>query len=410
MRRAIRPFLSMLVLGSAVALSGCVVITSQSSQQLNTIGAVRLTTTVCFSQQAGCPDKGNSNTAGPGGFQVLLGYRVPANASTPQTITTSAGQPLSFTRDSSYTSELDRLAPTAGSHKWVGYRSTQIAGLASPSFTVNPSFALKQGNGGQPFDGPFTYRVVTGARATPENNANAPIDCGSNLAGSSASKTTCVDSPPVSEIATNLQQSTQDLGILNESGPQRADRGGAAPVPFKIVYAGKGSTGPTVSLRASTNVPGASVKPVPSTLTPSGGTSRARAVLQLPPDTPTGSYDVTLIATTPNGQVRSRTRELKVGQKRGAGCGRATATITGTRRADRLVGTRHRDVIAGFGGNDRIFGRGGNDLICAGAGNDFVRGGPGNDTVAGRAGRDMLIGGTGSDVLIGGRGKDRFRH
>ena len=40
-----------MALGSAALLSGCVVITGQTAQQLNTIGAVRLTTTVCFSKQ-----------------------------------------------------------------------------------------------------------------------------------------------------------------------------------------------------------------------------------------------------------------------------------------------------------------------------------------------------------------------
>ncbi|MGH2981946.1 MAG: hypothetical protein ACRDKV_07885, partial [Solirubrobacterales bacterium] len=200
------------------------------------------------------------------------------------------------------------------------------------------------------------------------------------------------------------------LGILDDSGAQGADRGSSASVPFKIAYAGKGGAGPTISLRASTNVPGAEARAVPSALTPSGGTSRARAVLQLPPDTPPGSYDVTLIATTPGGQVRSRTRELKVGGKRGSGCGRADATITGTRRKDRLVGTRGRDVIAGFGGRDRIRGRGGNDLICGGSGRDVIRGNHGSDKLLGQRGRDLLKGGKGPDLMIGGRGKDRFRH
>lgn len=410
MRRAIRPLFGAAACGLALALSGCVMIVGQSSQQLNTIGAVRLTTTICFSGQAGCPGKGNSDTAGSGGFQVLLGYRIPTAASSPQTISAVDGQPLGFSRDGSYSEELERLSPTGGGHKWVGYRSGQIAALASPTFTVAPAFALEQADSGAPFDGPFTYRVVTGARATPEGNANAPIHCGANLAGSSASKTTCVDSPPISELASNLQQPTQDLGIVNDSGAQRADRGSSTPVTFKLLYAGRGEPGPTFDLRASTNVPGATAQAVPAAITPSRSTSRARAILDVPGDTPPGSYDVTLIATGPGGQTRSRTRELKVGRRSGSGCGAARATIRGTRRADRLVGTRGRDVIAGFGGRDRIRGRGGNDLICAGGGADVVSGNHGRDKLLGQGGRDKLEGGKGADLLVGGRGKDRFRH
>ena len=115
-------------------LSGCVVISSQTSQQLNTIGAVKLTTTACFSKQAGCPEKGNSGVdAGPN-FQVLLAYRLPQAASSPQQVNTTAGQPLSFARDQSYTDELERLSPAGDGQKWVGYRREvtllKIASLA----------------------------------------------------------------------------------------------------------------------------------------------------------------------------------------------------------------------------------------------------------------------------------------
>lgn len=408
MRRAIQPLLIATALVLATSLSGCVVITGQSSQQLNTIGAVKLTTTACFSQQAGCPDKGNSNTNGPAGFQVLLAYRVPISASPPQTITTTAGQPLSFVRDASYAAELQRLAPAALGQKWAGYHSGQIGGISSPSFTVSPTFALKQDDDGAPFAGPFAYRVVTGARATPEANANAPVDCGSDLRGSQATKTTCVDSPPITELATNLQQATQDLGIIDDPAAQRASRDTMEPVEFRVVYAGKGGSAPTFALSASTDVPGAEAKPHPSSLTPAPGTAKVRVNVRVPPGTPRGSYDVTLAATL-NGQTRSRTHEVRIGQGTPQ-CGSINPTITGTSGRDRLVGTSDRDVIIGYGGNDRIVGRAGNDLICAGPGNDKVFGGRGNDTIAGRSGKDLLIGGHGHDLIIGGPGEDTFKH
>ncbi len=410
MRRALQLLLIATVLGSTLVLSGCVVIVSQSSQQLNTIGAVRITTTACFSQQSGCPNRGNSNTATTsGGFQVLVGYRIPDDTSVPQAFSTTAGQPLSLSRDASYDTELERLSPAGAGQKWVGYRSAALATAPnSPTFTVSPTFALRQTPDGEPFSGPFDYQVVTGARTTP-SNPNAAVDCGSNLAGSQATKTICVDSPAIGDLTTNLQQPTQDLGIVDDPSANLASRGKVEPVQFRVLYAGRVGSAPTFDLSASTDLPGGDASPRPANLTPTAGTARVRVNLQVPPDTTRGSYDVTLVATLPNGQTRSRTQEIQIGHARSP-CGSAVPTITGTSGADRLVGTSRRDVISGYGGNDHILGRGGNDLICAGGGNDRVFGGAGNDVLAGRAGKDLLVGGHGHDLMIGGRGRDRFRH
>ena len=141
MRRAIQPLLAA-ALGSSLLLSGCVVIASQSSQQLNTIGAVKLNTTVCFSGQSGCPEKGNTNVnAQGGGYQVLIGYRLPSDTSAPQAFNSTAGQAMSFSRDNSYAAELERLIPAGEEQKWIGYRSAGFgAAPSSPSFTVGPTF------------------------------------------------------------------------------------------------------------------------------------------------------------------------------------------------------------------------------------------------------------------------------
>jgi hypothetical protein len=409
MRRAAKPLLIATALGLATMLSGCVTIVSQSSQQLNTIGAVRLITTVCFSQQSGCPDRGNTDTqATSGGFQVMIAYRVPEDTTVPQAFSATGGQQLSFNRDLSYGAELERLLPTGTDQKWVGYRTAGLgAAPSSPTFTVGPTFTLRQGPEGEPFAGPFAYRTVSGARVTP-NNANAPVDCGSNPAGNNSNKTTCVDSPVISDLSTDLQQPTQDLGIVDDSSAERASRGDTEAVQFKAMFAGR-MPAPSFDLRAATDIPGGTAKPRPSSLTPTVGATRVRVNVKVPPGTPHGSYDVTLVATLPNGQTRSRTQELRVGQNT-ALCGMIRPTLAGTPGPDDLTGTGARDVIVGYGGNDRIDGRGGNDLICAGSGNDTVRGGPGNDKIAGRGGKDVLFGGRGRDLLIGGPGKDRFRH
>ena len=397
-----------MALGSAALLSGCVVITGQTAQQLSTIGPVRLTTTVCFSKQNGCPDTGNTGYgATSGGFQVMLGYRIPTATSTPQSFNTIAGQFLSFDRDPTYAAELQRLLPAAPGQKWVGYRTGNIASAPNnPTFTVAPSFALRQGQDGSPFAGPFAYRVVSGARVA--SNPNAPIDCGSNPAGNDANKTSCVDSPSIAETQINLQQPTQDLGILDQGAVFRAHKGASSPVQFRLAYDGDGPA-PSFALKASTDIPGASAKPQTASVVPSGAGSKVAVKLQVPPSVPDGSYDITLVASLPGGQMRSSTHEIQIGAHASL-CGAIQPTIMGTSKGDDLVGTQKRDVIAGFGGDDVIRALAGNDLVCAGPGNDVVKGGAGNDKLAGRGGKDMLIGGHGHDLMIGGPGKDRFKH
>jgi Ca2+-binding RTX toxin-like protein len=70
-------------------------------------------------------------------------------------------------------------------------------------------------------------------------------------------------------------------------------------------------------------------------------------------------------------------------------CAGQTATILGTRKADRIKGSPGPDVIAGLAGRDRIQGLRGNDRLCGGRGRDRLLGG---------RGRDRLIGGPGLDV------------
>jgi len=90
-------------------------------------------------------------------------------------------------------------------------------------------------------------------------------------------------------------------------------------------------------------------------------------------------------------------------------CQGKTATIVGTRGADRITGTGKADVIAGLGGDDVIVGLGGPDRICGGPGADRLLGGRGDDDLYG--GLDQLVDGPGGtyllgDVLTGGPGDD----
>ena len=132
---------------------------------------------------------------------------------------------------------------------------------------------------------------------------------------------------------------------------------------------------------------------------------------------PGSSYNIQLVAQTPEGLIGSSTIQFntpsnifvdpRTGAVRTTGK-RTRCTIAGTAGKDRLVGTRKRDVICGLGGNDRILGRGGNDLILGGKGNDRASGGNGRDKVYGNSGRDRLYGNKGRDRLYGGNGVDQL--
>src|SRR4051794_36160265 len=99
----------------AAVLSGCVVITNETSSQLDIIGSVRLNTEVCLAtQDQSCEGNTPSGEPAPGDMQFLVGYRIPSNASAPNSWAgkqTATGETITFTRSDSYTSELQRLSP-----------------------------------------------------------------------------------------------------------------------------------------------------------------------------------------------------------------------------------------------------------------------------------------------------------
>ena len=418
----------------AAVMSGCVIIKSNSSTQLSSVGDVQITTTFCASDtnsnnsgynppDSDCqgPGKGgNSNAdasnAGAGSLQLLIAYRIPTKAAAPGTITTTnpgGGGAITFTQSSSYTTELQSLSSAPSGQKWVGYTSdaTGYSTAGNQYFTVAPSFTLQQEGDGSPFTGPFSYRVIVGHRRVDGSNpATRPVDCGSSITtmfNDGAGEVICVDSPSAASIPNNLTQPTQDLGILDAPGAESVNQGKVARLNFPVEYAGDGNPAPTFTLEATTDIPDAEAVPSTPILTPEEGTTPLRVIVRPPVNTPTGIYAVTLIASLPSGEVRSSTHEVLVTPTT-VRCNQAAPTIAGTRGDDILVGTPRRDVIAGYAGDDTILALEGNDLACAGKGDDEVRGGNGNDRLAGRRGNDLLSGGRGRNVIKPGPGRDRF--
>src|SRR3954454_2425623 len=118
MSRILRSLIALAALVSVLGLSGCVTIIGQTEAQTDTIGDVRISTTICVSrdpnaQGATCPDT-NSNTGIDAGYadgQVLVAYRVPAAALAPDTIdmayTSGDIGSLTLSRNESYSDQMN---------------------------------------------------------------------------------------------------------------------------------------------------------------------------------------------------------------------------------------------------------------------------------------------------------------
>jgi hypothetical protein len=419
---------------TATSLSGCVIIKSNSSTQLNGIGAIQVTTTFCASdgdsnnpgytspdpscQGAGTGGNANANAAnvGAGSLQLLIAYRIPTPVTAPDAITTTnpgGGSAITFSQSPSFTSELQRLAPAGSGQRWVGYLSsaTGYNQATNQYFTVAPQFTLQRSDGGSAFEGPFNYRVTVGLRRVNGTfPASRPVTCGSSLTSignDGPGEFICVDSPSAASLSSNLTQTTQDLGILDAPGTQSVNQGKVARIKFSVDYAGDGNPAPDFDLNASTNIPGATALSSTPLLAPQEGSNEVRVITRVPVSTPPGHYDVTLTASLPTGETRTSTHDVLVTPTT-VRCDVEAPTIAGTRDDDVLVGTRGPDVIAAYAGDDEVLGLSGNDLICTGKGDDTIRGGGGNDRIAGRRGNDLLTGGSGKNVIDTGPGKDRM--
>ncbi len=328
-RRLWRAVIGVLAGGAVVAaVSGCVVIPFELPNQPD-ISSVRVSTSFCASGSANCADNGNSmfpataiTTATTG--QVLLGYRIPSNATAPATLTSAAGV-LVFSRSPSYESELQRLDPAPAGQQWVGYLSNNFSydgASAVQVDNVTATFGLVQGADGNPFAGPFKFRTVIGARATGGAfPANRPVVCGTSLTATfdedtdpgTATFVTCVDSPTPAVLNTDNTIPTRDLGVVASSALGTARQGTLGTVPFILRYAGTAGGASVFALSASTTLPGAVAAPTIDSLTPAANSDNPVSVaVGVPPNAAPGTYNVTLTATQITGQVRTGTGKLIV--------------------------------------------------------------------------------------------------
>jgi hypothetical protein len=305
---------------SVAVLGGCVDIKSGPTLvQQDIVGKVSATLTICQhsgnSADPACPGGGNSMTAGgatPG--QLLVAFRVPAGAAGPETFASTAGVPLTFARDESYRSELQRLLPPAGGLQWVAYASAPVTGVPAGETTLAVDFELPAEH---PFIGPFKLRAVAGARFVDASNpADRPVECGDdpyvNYPPVNPQATVCVDSPTPAVVVTDLNFATKDFGVL--AGKATASPGQTVTLPFNVRGAGALPAGLTAALSASTKLPGAgTVTPnTGSAALANGSDTRVTVPVTIPKKAGPGVFDVSVTGRLDNGQTRTGVAKLTV--------------------------------------------------------------------------------------------------
>jgi hypothetical protein len=332
----------------AVAMSGCALIKSNSSTQLNTIGKVQITTVICAgdtnsnntgyvpadSSCQGSSHGGVTGDAANGNYQISLAYRVSSATTAPATFTstntsnpptTPCGAGVVFNQNAGLASAIEALSPAGTGEKWVAYYSTtQSYSTSSCQYlTVSPQFTLNQGFGVVAFQGPFTYRPIVGWRSVNDsqagNTSSRTATCGPTSIstlyadgvdfdnnGSVDQQGVCADDPSAATISTDLSQNTRDLGVLPTANGT-AHAGGSGTVSFDLNYKGAALPSGTFNLSATTTVPGGTATPSQSTLTPAADSDNSvNVTVTVPASTTPGSYGVHLIATLSTDGTQTR--------------------------------------------------------------------------------------------------------
>lgn len=294
--------LLLISLALAVALPGCVSIAEESARQLDEVGDVELTTVICAAQARNaptCPAGENSEISSGTDYQVLMGYRIPAQAVPPETVSATE-LPLTLSRNMSYSAELQRLAPAPAGQQWVGYVSPSMPYSpvqSEQSATMVARIMLVRDATGAPFPTPFHYRTIVGHRQS-RDDPNRPVDCGEALHHSNDDGTTCLSFPAADQLASDVKVPTRDLGVLGGAAGS-APRGGSGSVAFTVAYSGD-APAPSFALAATTTVPGGTVSAPPSV----AGAAVVPVTVSVPASTAPGLYEVALTATHPSGESR----------------------------------------------------------------------------------------------------------
>ncbi|MEA2448787.1 MAG: hypothetical protein QOG63_719, partial [Thermoleophilaceae bacterium] len=301
----------------AWVVAGCgVEVESQASRQLDVIGDVEVSTTICATMDSVDSAPGCSPLSSDHRARSLVGYRIPAGSRAPDELESTGDVRLSYVRDAGYGAYLDARYPSDGAH-WVGYVSEvhEWAAGEAPRWTVAPRFSLPAA--GSPHEGPFEYASVAGYFV--------PGDGAGDSAPPVCDEVACPDTAPILG-----SQPTNDLALVSGPSPGIAQND-EGDVPVGLRFAGPERDDARFELSASSDLPGAAVAPRDGSFAPPAGdagstsASTERVHVDVPGDARPGLYTVTLTARS-GGQVRSGTTEFIVTEKVDPGVAVETAT------------------------------------------------------------------------------------
>jgi hypothetical protein len=333
-----------------MAMSGCALLKSTVSTQLNTIGKVEITSIICAGDTnsnntgyspadtacQGSTKGGNSNGDAVGSnYQISIAYRISNGVSAPSSFTsantsnpptTPCGSGVVFNQNAGLATALQGLSPAGSGKKWVAYYSTtqSYTTAGCQYLTVAPQFTLGQAFNVVAFQGPVNYRVIVGWRqvneSQPGNTSARAGTCGNTSITSSYTDGAdtdsngnldmtgiCADDPTAAVISgADSSQATRDLGVLPTAGGS-AHAGGSGTVTFDANYKGAVLPSGHFDLSATTTVPGATATPSVATLTPAADSdNNVNVNVSVPAGTTPGSYNVQLVATLSTDPTQTR--------------------------------------------------------------------------------------------------------
>lgn len=322
--------------GLAAAASGCVSIQSTSTAQPQSMGPVRLTVTACASSSPGCPDGnapslyqaladlGRDDLSFAG--QPLVGVRLPDGAVPPDgfNAATATGGLVSFARDASYESELQRFEPAPAGERWWGWRGGQFSYSlrSAQSFTFSLAVSLPRPADGGPLPSPMRWRPVVGVRSIQPGDgllADRPVSCGLDAddfytgfseIGTTQATTVCVGAPTPEATRGSLDAPLTDFGLTATT--VTAPAGASTTALFLAKRSGAADAATTVTLSAAGGPPGATVALDRTSASLRDELTPVQATVSVPAGTPAGSYPLTLTATAPGKPTRSATATVVV--------------------------------------------------------------------------------------------------
>jgi hypothetical protein len=302
--------LRFLLIGGAAAIplltSGCAILQFSSSGGAP-LGQVKHGVRICASGTGAnqCADKGNTGLDATSGLrQLLLGAQIPADAGAPADLVSTPPESVPFTASPAYAAELQRLQPAPPGRKWVGWISPTLnyatANIFQQSLFVASTWQLPRKPDGSPYSEPtLTSTWVVGIRnIAGDAPADRPVACGPSLtqafkdgAGDN-SFVFCLDSQ------VSVTSESGDFGVVASGARATTQPGGVATLTFVLRNANvEPFVFGTIPVKATTNLPGATIELTPETLRPpENGDGTSFAVVGIPQNARPGTYEVTFTA------------------------------------------------------------------------------------------------------------------